>query len=733
MQEKTLEDSWIRKIFTIVPSIKEGLGKGVLISLFYEAVKLSPILLVKYLVDFFVTGQDNTFKLIAALGGILASYLILEAVDYYTEIATQRWLRSYELEILRKTKKKLLEMHLGYHETFSTGTQVSKIVKGVHRLVELIWFTFEEFIPTSIQLLITLALLLNEQWILAGVFALFTPIIIGITLYEGKKVQPLRKEYHRKFDEAVGELGESVFNIATVKDYVQEKEQFKRFDSLLREYVEGSSQRFKFSHRLLLWRDLTIAAGRITTLAIAAYLVFQDRLSPGSLVLAYSLTERAFLGTQRMGRLYSFLGDAMESINRLVNLLQEKPAIINSPNAISVNHLKGEIAFERVSFSYNDNKEVIHNFSLYIKPQKVVAFVGRSGSGKSTLAKLLLRNYDVQQGKIIIDGKDVRQYKIEDYKKRIAVVSQNVEIFNRTILENIQFADPTTTRKEVIAAAKKAHAHQFIMDFPKGYNTLVGEKGIRLSGGQKQRISIARALLKNPDIYVFDEATSSLDSESEQYIQNSIFSIAGKKTTIIIAHRLSTIRKADLIVVLDQGKVVEQGKYEALVQKKQGIDLSSPDILTKRQREVLLIGARLDYGRSIKEYISGVLDISVKTVDSIIGRIHHGLGVADPFSTWYTAYDKGIITLKEVIDEDRASLLEEQLVFFTSREREVLQRYAYDALKDGYTERRYVAKALGITPKTLDTHCINIYTKIGIHNRAQMATIAYAQTQKVII
>ena len=567
-QHSSPQASWIKKIIAIIPEIKDGLWKGLIVSFFYEAVKLTPLLLIKYLVDFFVAGEENILKLIFALGGIFISYLILEGVDYFADSATQRWLRAYELEILLKTKKKLLELHLGYHETFSTGTQVSKIVKGVHRLTELIWFTFEEFIPTSVQLLITLALLLNEQWILAAVFALFTPIILGITLYEGKKVQPLRQEYHRKFDEAIGELGESVFNISTVKDYVQEKQQFHKFEHLLKEYVQGSRRRFEFSHRILLWRDMAITLGRIGTLSVAAYLVLRGILSPGSLVLTYSLTERAFLGTQRMGRLYSFLGDAMESINRLVNLLQEKPAITNISHPLPVKHLSGDINFKNVSFSYNEGKAVIHNFHLHIKPQQVVAFVGRSGSGKSTLAKLLLRNYDVQQGNIFVDGTDIRQYRIEEYKKRIAVVSQNVEIFNRTVLENIRFAKPEASKTEIIAAAKKAHAHRFIMDFPKEYDTIVGEKGIRLSGGQKQRVSIARALLKNPDVYVFDEATSSLDSESEQYIQHSIFSIAGKKTAIIIAHRLSTIRKVDMIIVLDKGKVVEQGTYQQLMQKK---------------------------------------------------------------------------------------------------------------------------------------------------------------------
>jgi ATP-binding cassette subfamily B protein len=295
-------------------------------------------------------------------------------------------------------------------------------------------------------------------------------------------------------------------------------------------------------------------------------MVLKGTLSAGSLVLIYTLTERAFLSTYRIGRLYSYLEDAMESLSRLANLLKQKSEVTNWQGAKPINKLNGKIELNNVTFSYN-HQDVIKDINLKIKPKQVVALVGRSGSGKSTLVKLLLRNYDVKSGEIVVDNRDIRTYKIADYKKRLAVVSQNVEIFNRTVIENILFANPKATRKQAIAAAKKAHAHEFIKEFQKGYDTLVGEKGVRLSGGQKQRVSIARALLKDPDIYIFDEATSSLDSESEGLIQKSIFSIAGKKTTIIIAHRLSTIRHADLIVVLDKGEILEQGTYQSLLRK----------------------------------------------------------------------------------------------------------------------------------------------------------------------
>ncbi len=562
------EESWASKILTIVPEIKQGVAHRFLISLFYESIKFIPIILLKFIIDYFVSGKTLVTQLVYAIGGIFVSYVILEIIEYFSKKAAFRWNLQYEKTILQKAERKLLELDIGYHEAFNTGAQVSKITKGAHRLAELIWFTFEEFIPTLVQLLMTVALLLYEQWLLALIFAIFVPIILWITIREGKKVQPLRQRYHHKYDEAVGELGETLFNISAVKDYVQEKQQIKTFDHLLQEYSALAIARHDYSSRLLTLRDLLINGGRVATLSFASYLVVQGELSAGSLVLVYTLTEKAFLSLYRIGRLYSYLGDAMESINRLTNLLQEKATVTNVPHAKSVSHLEGAIEFRDTTFSYGGEKEVLKNFRLKIEPHQIVALVGRSGSGKSTVAKLLLRNYDVLSGTLLIDGNDVRSYNIDDYKNRIAVVSQQVEIFNRSIIENIRFAKPGATREEIITAAKKAYAHEFIMEFPKGYDTVVGEKGVRLSGGQKQRVSIARALLKSPDIYVFDEATSSLDSESEQYIQKSIFSIAGQKTTIIIAHRLSTIRKANLIVVIDRGRVVEQGTYEHLLQSR---------------------------------------------------------------------------------------------------------------------------------------------------------------------
>ena len=562
------EESLYKKILIIVPEIKQGVSKGLLISIVFELIKFIPLLIIKEVVDKLVSGQSSTAQVVYFIGGIFLVYLVLIIIDYFAKKAEFRWMVEYETAVLRRAKHKLLELHLGFHESFSTGEQVSKIVKGAQKMSELTWFLFNEFLPTIVQLVLTVFLLFYEQWFLALIFALFLPLVLFITLRSHKQLQPYRRKHHQKYDLAVGELGESLMNISTVKDYVQEKEQYRKFNYILDDYISNANLRGDYQQAKLFWRDLLITLGRALTFGIAAWMVFKGTLSAGSLVLVYTLTERAFLSVFRIGRLYSYLEDAMESINRIAGLLRSEPQVKDLPGAESVRALNGEIEFVEVSFSYGQNLPVLKWIRLKIKPKQVVALVGRSGSGKSTIAKLLLRNYNLSDGKILVDGKNIQNYKIADYKKRIAVVSQNVEIFNRTVLENILFANPQATRQQALAAAKKAYAHDFIKEFPQGYNTLVGEKGIRLSGGQKQRLSIARALLLDPDIFIFDEATSSLDTESEQYIQKSIFSISKKKTTLIIAHRLSTIKHADLIVVMDHGRIVEQGTYQELLKKK---------------------------------------------------------------------------------------------------------------------------------------------------------------------
>ncbi|HLC72732.1 MAG TPA: ABC transporter ATP-binding protein [Candidatus Nanoarchaeia archaeon] len=379
-------------------------------------------------------------------------------------------------------------------------------------------------------------------------------------------MQPYREAYHRLFDAASGELAQTLYNVRTVKDYVQEHKEYNTYSSLLKRYVEKLQLRLGMERWYITWRESATNAIRAGTMFLAIWFVIKGILTPGDLVLVFTLTEKAFLNIHRVGRIYNFLGDAHESLSRVRIILEEKntlpePLIPSLP----VNK-GGTIEVKNASFSYT-TETVLEKVNFVVPAKKVVAIIGESGSGKTTLIKLITRHYDPTSGGIYLDGINLRRLALSTLRKKIAVVSQHIEIFNRTVHENIAYGTQQATRKKVVEAAKKANAHEFIMSFKQGYNTLVGEKGVRLSGGQQQRIGIARALLANPEILIFDEATSSLDSKSEIGIQKAIFTARGRYTMIIIAHRLSTIEHADIIVVMHRGQVIEMGAPEELLKK----------------------------------------------------------------------------------------------------------------------------------------------------------------------
>src|SRR3989344_577088 len=485
----------ISRILKIIPEVKQGLIRSILITLLYEAVQLVPVILIKLLVDS-VVGDSSTISLIAwIIAGMFGVYLFQNGLDYFGDLWTHKQMLTYETLILKKAEKKLLDLHMGYHEKYNPGMHVSRINRGASKLTELVWFFFNEFLPTIIQLILTTILLIIDK--------------------TAKQVQPLRKIYLKKHDQAFSEMGQSLSNIGTVKDYAQEKREFGIYSLLLNQFFIASMARMKFEIKRILGRDIIINIGRTATLAVASYMVLKGIMSAGSLILVYTLSEKAFLSVFRLGKIYTHVGDSIESIHRLSDLLDEEILIKDKENPKKIKHLEGSIEFRKVSFRYNKKSPwVLRNVSFNIEPKKVIALVGKSGGGKSSVIKLLMRQYDVTSGNVLIDNFDVRDYYSEDYRRRIAIVSQNVEIFNRTIKENIAFSKPEASFSDIVRAAKLAHAHDFIKNLSEKYNTKVGKDGVKLSGGQKQRLSIARALLSDPDILVFDEATSSLDSGS---------------------------------------------------------------------------------------------------------------------------------------------------------------------------------------------------------------------------
>ena len=521
-------------------------------------------------IDTIIVFDPSGIPSVAILLGVLfAVSMIVSVLDLIIEYhSTVRIDFPMGVHLLNKIAAKLMRLSLEYHEQHNSGRQVHILHRGVNQLGDLVYFACKEIAPTLIQLIITTLVLLWVNWIAGVTFILFLPLF-GILIHRyGKKVQPLRQGYHEQMDEAAGYIGERVMNVRTVQDYAVEKRELGGYGDILREWLRLGTKRMDFHKTYFLYRDTVMNLSRVIIMGVGIWLVFRGEMTPGTLVFFITLSEKANIALFRLTNIYNRAADSMESIRRLITLFDEPETITEKEDAKPIDVLQGSIAFHGVTFSYSEGNDVLHNVSFDLPEKNMLAIIGRSGSGKTTIVKLLYRHYDVQQGRVEVDGTDIRDFQLHPYRRQIALVPQDIEIFNSTIRSNIAFGRPEASDEEITDSARIAYADDFIRELPNGYDTLVGERGVKLSGGQKQRIGIARALLANPSILVFDEATSSLDTESEQLIQKAMQDIAKDYTMIVIAHRLSTIEHADTVMVLEQGKIVEMGSHEDLLAHK---------------------------------------------------------------------------------------------------------------------------------------------------------------------
>jgi ABC-type multidrug transport system fused ATPase/permease subunit len=472
--------------------------------------------------------------------------------------------------LLKQVAHKLLHLPINFHEKYNTARTVHTLHRGVDHVGELVFFIGRDLLPTVVQLILTIGILLWIGVIPSLTFIAFLPPLFYIIHQYGKKVQPLRHGYHKEMTRAAGHIGERIMNIRTVQDYAVEPRELQGYGTILARYLVLGRKRMKGHTWYLLYRDTVLNIARITTMGFGVWLVATSRMTPGILVLFITLTEKANVALFRMATVYDRAGDSMEGISAMVKLFEEKESITEKPNARHANNIEGSISFNDVSFAYTEGKPVLKDVSFSVPPKTMLAVIGRSGAGKSTIIKLLYRHYDVTSGAILVDGTDVRDYKLGEYRQSLALVPQDIEVFNASIRDNISFGTErkNISQKDIEHAASIAYAHDFIQSLPHGYDTIVGERGVKLSGGQRQRIGIARALLSKPKILIFDEATSSLDTESEQLIQKAMHEISREYTMIIIAHRLSTIEHADAVMVLEDGKIAEMGTHDDLLKQK---------------------------------------------------------------------------------------------------------------------------------------------------------------------
>jgi len=530
-----------------------------------------------YILKFVIDGLSG-FKADQLVGllQLIVLYLVTDEfrsfVQYLNDRSILKLLVKVEYFLGVKAQEKLVYLSLGYHERENTGSKIIKIEKGVDKISEFLNNLCWEVVPTIIQLLLTLPALLWADWRIGLSFLIFAFSFIVVTYWSNRKMHPIRKQIYRDYERASGKMGQAIININAVQSFVQEPKELSGFEKIKSHIRDNEDKQWGWMMKVGLGRNLIADIGRASVLFLGVYLVFKNLISVGSLIFVFTLSEKAYASLFRLSRFYDKMEEGREGVNRLMSLFNAVSDVVNPVNGHKPRNISGEIKFQNTSFYYGENSQpAVKNLNFKINSGCVTALVGPSGGGKTTVARLIYRHYDPQEGKVLLDDRDLRTYDLNGFRKFLAIVPQEVEIFDLSVAENIAYAKPDATKKEIEAAARIANAAEFIEKLEQGYKTMVGERGIKLSGGQRQRVGIARAILANPRILIFDEATSSLDSQSEILIQDAMEKISRDRTMIIIAHRLSTIKRADKIIVLENGRVAEEGSHSELAQMSGGL------------------------------------------------------------------------------------------------------------------------------------------------------------------
>ncbi len=522
-----------------------------------------------------VDSLDIEASLVVLPLGLLLAYGALRLTTaLFNELRDVLFARVRYRAIQKLSTRVLEHLHqlpLRFHIERQTGSITRDLERGTQSLSSIINYMVFIILPTIVELGLVAAILLGAYALKFSFVTLITTVLyIVFTLSVTNWRMKYRHEMNRLDSQANSIAVDSLLNYETVKYFNNERYELERYGNTLSQWENAAVKSITTMSMLNFGQALIIAVGVTLIMIFAATGVATGTMTLGDLVLVNALMLQLFVPLNTLGIVYRQITYSLADMDMLVQLLNKDTEIKDAENATQLNVHAAQIEFDHVTFFYNKDRQILHDVSINIPSGHKVAVVGPSGAGKSTLARLLFRFYDVTTGAVRIDGQDVRECTQQSLHQAIAVVPQDTVLFNESIYFNIHYAKPGASKEEVVQAAKLANIHDFIDQLPKKYATIVGERGLKLSGGEKQRIAIARAVLKNPRIIIFDEATSSLDSQSENVILNSMQEVTQGVTTLVIAHRLSTVVDADTIYVLDQGQVVESGSHRALLEQ-QGI------------------------------------------------------------------------------------------------------------------------------------------------------------------
>jgi ATP-binding cassette, subfamily B, putative efflux pump len=563
----------IKRYLAFVKPYKWQIFWTILIGLAKFGIPLLTPLILKYVVDDIIQTSlpfdEKMNKLFWLMGGAAVVFVVLRPpIEYWRQYYAQ-WVGSKILYDIRdKMFDHIQRLSLRFYSNNKSGEIISRVIHDVEQTKTFVITGLMNVWLDMATIIIAVAIMFSMDFWLTIVALSMLPVYAFSVKFFYARLRQLTKDRSQALAEVQGHLHERVQGMSVIRSFALEEHEQVQFDKRNSKFLNRAMDHTKWNAKTFSVVNTVTDIAPLLVIGFAAYQAITGNITIGALFAFVAYMDRLYNPLRRLVNSSTTLTQSIASMDRMFEFLDESYDIEDSPGAKPINHVKGALEFENVSFSYNEKEEdVLHNVSLSVTPGETIALVGMSGGGKSSLISLIPRFYDVTEGSLKLDGTDIRDLQVRSLRDKIGMVLQDNILFSESVRANILMGNPEASDDAMISAAKAANAHDFIMNLPEGYDTKIGERGVKLSGGQKQRVAISRVFLKNPPILILDEATSALDLESEHLIQEALEKLAKDRTTFIVAHRLSTITHADRIIVIDHGKIVEIGKHKELMEK----------------------------------------------------------------------------------------------------------------------------------------------------------------------
>lgn len=562
----------IRRYLQFVKPYRLQILATIIIGLIKFSIPLIIPMLMKYVVDNIIgnhtlSQHDKDAKLFYVMASMVVLFVVFRPpVEYYRQYYAQWTANKILYEIRKKLYDHIQKLSFQYYSNTRSGEIISRMINDVEQTKTFVISGLMNIWLDTATIVIAIGIMFSLNVRLTVISIILMPLYAASIKYFFGRLRGLTRVRSQALAGVQSFLHERVQGMPVIKSFAIEEYEQTQFDRQNKNFLHKALQHTSWNAKSFAIVNTVTDIAPLIVIGYSAFLVIHHSLSLGTMVAFFAYIDKLYSPLRRLVNSSTTITQSFASMDRVFELMDEKYDIVDSPDAVDCRNVQGNISFQHVSFSYDQNTEmVLKDISLEVKRGETIAFVGMSGGGKSTLVSLIPRFYDVSSGQILLDGTDIRRFKVQTLRDKIGVVFQDHTLFSESVKDNILLGKPGATDEEVVLAAKAANAHEFILNLPDGYDTQVGERGVKLSGGQKQRIAIARVFLKNPPLLILDEATSALDLKSEHSIQESLKILAQDRTTILVAHRLSTITHANRIILIEDGKIKEEGTHEELM------------------------------------------------------------------------------------------------------------------------------------------------------------------------